>query len=79
MANEFNINIGQKTSWTRAIEAAAGRHEAGTVAVLAATGMQTTSWSNVSPENLFHIISALKQVGLEPEARMVAAEALTRA
>ena len=27
---------------------------------------------------LYHIVSALRQVGLEAEARMIAAEALTR-
>ena len=40
--------------------------------------MPNLNWSNVTPETLFHVVSALKRVGLEPEARMVAAEALTR-
>ncbi len=79
IATDYNVAIGQKSNWSQAIDAAAARGEQGTVALLAAQGMQSQSWSAVTPENLFHIIGALKHVGLEPEARMVAAEALTRA
>ncbi len=78
LAGDFNVAIGARTPWSHAIDAAARRHEPGTVALLAAVGMPSLSWSNISPETLFHVVSALKQVGLEPEARMVAAEALTR-
>jgi hypothetical protein len=79
LANDFNIGIGTKSVWSHAIDAAAQRGERGTVALLAAMGMPGLSWTNVTPETLFHVVSAFKQVGLEPEARMVAAEALTRA
>ena len=79
LANDYNVAIGHKSAWSQAIDAAAARGEAGTVAVLAAAGMQSLNWSQIPAEHLFHIISALKRVGLEPEARMVAAEALTRA
>jgi hypothetical protein len=40
--------------------------------------MQTNSWANVPPAHLFRIVNALRRVGLEPEARMIAAEALAR-
>jgi hypothetical protein len=49
------------------------------VVVLAAAGMQTREWRYVPSENLFHIVAALRRVGLEPEARLIAAEALARA
>jgi hypothetical protein len=64
--------------WTQAIDQAAAKREPATVAVLAAVGMQTTDWTQVSPLFLYHIIAALRAVGFEPEARMVAAEALMR-
>jgi hypothetical protein len=64
--------------WSRAIALAASNQQPGTVALLAAVGMQTQDWRAVPPAFLFHIIRALKAVGREPEARMIAAEALTR-
>jgi hypothetical protein len=40
--------------------------------------MQTTDWRGVSPQAVFHIVNALRVVGLGGWARMVAAEAVTR-
>ena len=78
LAQRLEVPLGQRNSWTRAIEAATARHEPATVALLAAVGMQTADWSQVSPVFLYHIVASLRAVGLEPEARMVAAEALMR-
>ena len=60
-----------------AITAAAERGEQGTVALMAIAGMQAPNWSLVRPNHLCYIVRALKQVGLEAEARMIAAEAVT--
>lgn len=79
IASENGVPLGRRDSWTQAIDAAAERGQAGTVALLAATGMQTRSWRAVHPAYLYHIVAALRRVGREPEARMIAAEALTRA
>ncbi len=79
LAERYAVPLGRATSWTRAIDRAAASGEAGTVVALAAAGMQTREWRYVPPEHLYHIISALRRVGLEPEARMIAAEALARA
>jgi hypothetical protein len=65
-------------SWTRALDRAVAAREPGTVALLAAVGMQTPRWSAVPAARLYRIVAALSAVGLEPEARMIAAEALTR-
>ena len=46
--------------------------------LLAAIGMQTPQWRGVPPAMLYRIVSALRAVGLEGEARMIAAEALAR-
>jgi hypothetical protein len=48
------------------------------VALLAAVGMQTADWARLPPAHLYHIVAALHQVGLDPEARMIAAEAISR-
>ena len=77
-AESMEVPIGRENAWTRMIGDAAAQGQEGTVALLAAAGMQTPSWRGVPPEHLYHITSALRQVGLEFEARMIAAEALTR-
>lgn len=64
--------------WARALMAAAGRGEKGTVALLVAVGLQTGNWKDVPPLNLYFITAALHRVGLDPYARMIAAEALAR-
>ena len=74
----LQVGLGVQNSWTREITAASARGEQGTVLVLAAAGMQTADWRGVSPLALFHIVSALRRVGLEGEARMIAAEAIAR-
>ncbi|WBO21187.1 hypothetical protein [Sphingomonas abietis] len=78
LAQKLHVNMGDRNAWTQAIDQAAAKREPATVALLAAVGMQTTDWSQVSPVFLYHIIAALRAVGFEPEARMVAAEALMR-
>lgn len=64
-------------SWTRAIDLAAAGGRFGEVAVLAATGLQG-DWREVPPAHVYHIVAALNRVGRTVEARLVAAEALTR-
>jgi len=64
-------------SWSEAIDAAAVSRRTGEVAVLAATGLQTR-WTVVSPGYFAHIIAAYVAVGRVHEARMLAAEAVTR-
>jgi hypothetical protein len=64
--------------WTRAIDQAAQERAPGAVALLAGVGMQTQDWRGVTPTYLFHIVRALRAVGLEYEARMISAEAVAR-
>jgi len=40
--------------------------------------MQGDSWDRMTPLHLFHIVSSLNRVGLNAEARMIAAEAIAR-
>jgi len=77
-AAALDVRIGAANSWTRAIDRAAAEGQQGTVVVLAAIGMQTPSWRGVPPAMLYRIVGALRSVGLDGEARMIAAEALAR-
>ncbi|ARS26544.1 hypothetical protein [Sphingomonas sp. KC8] len=77
-AEKAGFDLAQQDAWTRAIDSAANRGEPGTVALLIATGMQTRDWRGVPPHYFNHMLAALVRVGLEGEARMIAAEAMTR-
>jgi hypothetical protein len=78
MAERFEVPVGRKNSWTEALQKAADAGSPGSVAILIAAGLQARSWSDVPPMHLFHIVRALRTVGYDAEARMIAAEALMR-
>jgi hypothetical protein len=77
-AQALEVRIGAENSWTRALDRAARANQPGTVALLAAVGMQTATWRGVPPEVLYRVVGALRAVGLGGEARMIAAEAIAR-
>lgn len=79
IAQAVDLRVGVENSWTRALTRAVEARQPGTVMLLAAVGMQTPDWDGVPPEALYRIVAALKAVGLEGEARMIAAEAIARA
>jgi len=76
-ASDLKFNIARQTAWSKAISAAAERGEQGTVALMAIAALQAPSWSAVPASHLYYIVLSLRQVGLEAEARMIAAEAVT--
>lgn len=71
--------LNSETRWTKAINSAAERGDTASVVLLAGFGMQGKDWQRMTPRYLYHIVSTLRTVGLEAEARMIAAEALARA
>jgi len=77
-ADKYGGSLDGATRWTTAIDAAAGVNNPVLVALLAGLGMQGDSWAKMTPRYLYHIVAALRRVGLEPEARMIAAEAVAR-
>ena len=77
-ASSLGMPLGRQDRWTRALDEAVAARQPGTVALLAAIGMQAADWQRVPPSHLFRIVRALRLAGLEFEARMIAAEALTR-
>lgn len=77
LAEELGVDIAPNR-WSQAIRFAASRGQAGTVVLLAALGMQSNGWAGVPPGVLYHSVAALREVGLVGEARMIAAEAVSR-
>jgi hypothetical protein len=78
LAENLGFRLEARNRWSLMLDRAAERGQAGTVALLAAVGMQTGGWEGVPPAHLYGILRALRAVGREYEARMIAAEALTR-
>ncbi|AKM11766.1 hypothetical protein [Croceicoccus naphthovorans] len=78
LSGVLNYDIGRETRWTRAIDRAAARNNRVLVSYLVALGMQGSSWRQMTPVHLYHIVKALNDVGLTAEARMIAAEAVAR-
>lgn len=77
-AGKLEVDLARQTRWTRAIDAAAASNNPALVSLLAAFGMQGERWDRMTPLHLYHIVSALHGVGLDGEARMIAAEAVAR-
>ena len=66
-----------ETAWSRAIRAAGQRRQSGAVALLSATGLQGR-WADVPALHVWAISEAMMASGRAEEARLFAAEALTR-
>jgi hypothetical protein len=78
LAGRLGVNLGRESAWSRKIDLAAELDNPALVALLAALGMQGESWDKMTARHLFHIVRALDRVGLDAEARMIAAEAVAR-
>ena len=72
-------SLARESRWSRLLSQAAQRGAPGTVILLASAGMQVRDWADLPAAHLYHILSAYRRVGLDGEARMIAAEAVTRA
>ena len=78
IASSYGVDTAGENSWTRAIDRAAAEGRPGEVLILSAVGMQSRVWQGVPPVVLYHVVNALRVVGLGGMARMIAAEAVTR-
>lgn len=78
LAKRLGVTLGQTSAYGNALRRAVSAHERGTVALLAAVGMQSSTWTGVPAGDFYQMISALRAVGMENEARMISAEAMTR-
>ena len=77
-AGAYGVDTNRQTRWSRMISRAAEVENPAMVALLAGLGMQGNDWSQMTPLHLYHITLALSRVGLDAEARMIAAEAVAR-
>lgn len=77
-AKDLDFNPGRQSRWSRMISRAAEVENRALVAMLAGLGMQGDDWDKMTPLHLYHITRALNDVGMQAEARMIAAEAVAR-
>lgn len=75
---ELDLELSRQTRWSEAISRAGEVENAALVTLLMGLGMQGDDWNRMTPRHLYHIVSALRQSGMEAEARMIAAEAIAR-
>ncbi len=78
LSERHGLGLGGRSEWTRVIDGASMRRQSGTVALLAAVGLQAPGFDSVPGFHQFHIITGLNRNGQEFAARMIAAEALSR-
>ncbi len=78
LAGQLDMTLAANSRWSQALARAASLRAKGTVMLLAAAGLQVRQWSDLPPGHLYVILSAMRAAGLEAEARMIAAEAMTR-
>lgn len=78
LASQLELNFNRESAWSRKIDRAAELGNPALVALLAGLGMQGNGWDKMTARHLYHIVRALDRVGLNAEARMIAAEAVAR-
>ncbi len=76
---DLGINLERRSIWSNRMIQAAQADNQVLVALLAGLGMQGASWERMTALHLYHIVRALDAVGMNAEARMIAAEAVARA
>ncbi len=78
IGDKLSLDLKRQTRWTRLMSSSADVGNQAMVALIAGLGMQGDDWKRMTPLYLYHIIDALHRVGLDSEARMIAAEAVAR-
>lgn len=79
LAERLGVTLERESPWSRQIDRASELGNPTLVALLTGLGMQGSGWDKMTARQLFHIVRALNTVGLDAEARMIAAEAVARA
>lgn len=77
-SERLGVDLDRRTRWSELIDQAAAVNNRALVAYLAGVGMQGDGWDKMTARHLYHIVAALNRVGLDAEARMIAAEAVAR-
>lgn len=76
---DYEMGIGEQTAMTQALDLAAMRGDAGSALLATAFAMQGRDMRQLPASYLYHAVRALQATGQPFLARMVAAEALSRA
>ena len=76
--SKYRLGLQAETNWSRLIDGAMQRRQAGTSMLLAASALQGREFDQVGALYLYHSINALHRTGQDYLARMIAAEALAR-
>lgn len=79
IADDYAFNSRKENGWSKALAKAVERKDNGAVILLTAAGLQGNDWTSVPAFHIYHIVKALNAIGLNAEARMIAAEAIGRA
>lgn len=75
---QYRLGLAAQTGWTRLIDGAMQRRQAGTAMLLSASALQGLQFDDVGAVYQYHLVNALRRTGQEYLARMIAAEALAR-
>jgi hypothetical protein len=75
---QYKLGLGAETGWTRMIDGAMRRRQAGTVLLLTASALQGGDFDDIRGVYLYHAVTALRRTGQEYLARMILADALAR-
>lgn len=78
LSARYGFGLERRNEWTNLIDGAAARRQGGTATVLAGMGFEAPEWNGVPALFLYHAVNALAQTGQAFNARMIAAEALSR-
>lgn len=76
--SRHELGLERSTVWTRLVDRAGQKRQAGSAILLAAIGLQAPSFRQVPANQLYRGLTALRRSGLDYPARMIAAEALAR-
>ncbi len=78
LSDRYGYGFGRSDQWTQLIDGAAKRGQGGTATVLAGLAFKAGSWRGIPARFLLHSVNALNDTGQGFNARMIAAEALSR-
>ena len=78
LSDRNDLGLDHASVWTRAVDGAGQRGQAGSAVLLAAIGLQSAHANDLPAANIAHALGAMRAAGLEYQARMIAAELLAR-
>ncbi len=78
LSDRYGYGFARSDQWSQLIDGAAKRGQGGTATVLAGLAFKAGSWRGIPARFLLHSVNALNDTGQGFNARMIAAEALSR-